>query len=95
LRDASIVVARLKSLSRRAAKAGLLERLRRRRPHSRVVVPDKPAIPRETWLPSELIRVADRPADDEWRDQDSNLGRRSHLVYSQTPLTARESRRGL
>ena len=29
-----------------------------------------------------------------WRDQDSNLGRTSHAVYSRAPLTARESRRG-
>src|SRR5436309_5837006 len=37
---------------------------------------------------------AEKAARSEWRDQDSNLGRRSHLIYSQTPLTARESRRG-
>ena len=29
-----------------------------------------------------------------WREKDSNLRRRSHLIYSQAPLTARESRRG-
>jgi hypothetical protein len=38
-------------------------------------------------------RIASRRRREEWRDQDSNLGRQSHVVYSHTPLTARESRR--
>src|SRR4051812_14002780 len=38
---------------------------------------------------------ADGAAREElWRGQDSNLRRQSHGVYSATPLTAREPRRG-
>ena len=39
-----------------------------------------------------ITRVA--AENDGWRDQDSNLGRQCHAVYSRTPLTARESRQG-
>ena len=40
-------------------------------------------------------RSANRGADrGQWREQDSNLRRQSHAVYSRAPLTARESRRG-
>jgi hypothetical protein len=33
------------------------------------------------------------PRGAKWREKDSNLRRRSHLIYSQAPLTARVSRR--
>ena len=36
---------------------------------------------------------SDARARRRWRDQDSNLGRQCHVVYSHAPLTARVSRR--
>jgi hypothetical protein len=35
-----------------------------------------------------------RRCSTQWRGQDSNLRRQSHVVYSHTPLTAREPRQG-